>query len=211
MQKKIFVTDRAEEKWGSGNRDDSTPIHSHSGHSTRGLFLPLSTSQNVGGLRARSAIFVLLLSLYFFQVIIDWGPAMLHAREGSVDSILMDQYELGSNGAANRAPSCALLAATRNQPSNLERFYTDSHNLILSQYNSSLNNINGTEYSTHWEPRLKYSEPTLHLSSNGTPASTTHSVSDVSILVRPQTLISVCVLSGSFYPAFPTRESRQRF
>ncbi|EYB82225.1 hypothetical protein Y032_0364g3560 [Ancylostoma ceylanicum] len=145
------------------------------------------------------------MNLCFFQVIIDWGPAMLHAREGSVDSILIDQYvscgsgciicnifcycnkplsipyrqELGSNGAANRAPSCALLAASRNQPSDLDRFYSDSHNLILPQYNSSLNNINGMEYSTRWEQRVKYSEPTLHLSSNGTPASTTHSVSDI--------------------------------
>ncbi|CAD6190474.1 unnamed protein product [Caenorhabditis auriculariae] len=36
------------------------------------------------------------------KVVIDWGPAMLHAREGSFDSRLMDQFQL--NAPASRYP-----------------------------------------------------------------------------------------------------------
>ncbi|WKY17032.1 hypothetical protein Q1695_001560 [Nippostrongylus brasiliensis] len=102
------------------------------------------------------------------KVIIDWGPAMLHAREDSIDRRLLEHHISGNAHIARMAdpvlhdsflkhqmayhePKCnggAAMMYTRpnnsSTPSssvNQEYPRPDSPCLLLSQYDSSLNNI----------------------------------------------------------------------
>ncbi|WKY17031.1 hypothetical protein Q1695_001560 [Nippostrongylus brasiliensis] len=124
------------------------------------------------------------------KVIIDWGPAMLHAREDSIDRRLLEHHISGNAHIARMAdpvlhdsflkhqmayhePKCnggAAMMYTRpnnsSTPSssvNQEYPRPDSPCLLLSQYDSSLNNIDdyhGVRLKTDSSARLTSSNYT---------------------------------------------------
>ncbi|KJH43282.1 hypothetical protein DICVIV_10701 [Dictyocaulus viviparus] len=127
------------------------------------------------------------------KVIIDWGPAMLHAREGSVDSTFVEHYAhfripgiedplnercYTGHGPTFHEPRCngsVMIGPTVQQlPCNSEAAELLNKELSLSQYNSSSSNYDenhGMRTDTDLESRLTSSLHTTRHSSNATPAS----------------------------------------